>query len=134
VQGPDQPAPQPSAQPSQPVIPGLPELLGELQRANEGNARSLEELRRQGAQIDPIAMVNSRINMLIDSVARFAGQDGPRWAALTRLEFAQAVAREIEEVGGKVTQAQLSLGAQLSPGQIAQLAREAGTFGKRGGW
>jgi hypothetical protein len=93
------------------------------------NQARLAELRMMGTSPDPVAFLHARINHLIDAIAAFAGPEGPRWAALTRLRFEQFIASELESADTATTRLQLAQGATMSPAQIRELARQTGTFG-----
>jgi hypothetical protein len=115
--------------PPQTAVPPLPVLQQELQAKIPENQARLQRLAQQGTPIDPASLLHSRIDQLIDSIAQFAGPEGGRWAALTRLQFEQWLARTLEEVEGGARKSLLAQGAQFTPGMIAALARESGTFG-----
>jgi hypothetical protein len=110
----------------------VPPPLGVMVRQHEEllaqNQRRLAELRMQGIDLDPFTLVHLRIDKLIDSIAQFAGADGPRWAALTRLSFERAIAEEIDKAAPAMRQANLAIGANFTPGMIAELARQSGMF------
>jgi hypothetical protein len=110
----------------------VPPPLGVMVKQHEAlladNQRRLAELRMEGIGPDPFTMVHMRIDKLIDSIAQFAGPDGPRWAVLTRLSFEQAIAEEMDRAAPAMRQANLAVGANFSPGMIAELARQSGMF------
>lgn len=92
------------------------------------NQERLADLQRQGLAPDPFSMVHARIDKLIDSIAQFAGPDGPRWSVLTRLAFERYIEQEIEAATTLSRRAQLAQGALFTPGMIAELARQTGVF------
>jgi hypothetical protein len=117
--------------PHRPPPPSLESLQQEFARLLADNKEKLAEMARQGTPADSLSFTHSRIDSLIESISRFAGPDGPRWAIVARLDFERSVAREIEAAASQGRRAQLALGARLSPGQIAELARQSGIFRKR---
>jgi len=92
------------------------------------NQASLADLQRQGVALDPFSMMHARIDKLIDSIAQFAGPDGPRWAVLTRLAFERYIEEEIETAATVGRRAQIAQGAAFTPSMIADLARQTGVF------
>lgn len=117
-------APRPTPQ----VVASLDVLQAEFEELVASNQRKFAEVAQQGAAPDPFYLVHARINHLIDSISSFAGPNGPRWAALTRLEFERAIAAELEEAGPATRRMQLAEGARYTPGMIAALARQTGTL------
>lgn len=121
------PAPPPGAQPEMPL-----HMLAEaFEEARDANQARLASLQRQGLEMDPLSFVHARIDQLIDSIASFAGPNGPRWSLLTRLSFEQHIAAELDAAEDQGRRAQLALGGQFTPGMIAQLAAETGMFRRR---
>jgi hypothetical protein len=91
------------------------------------NTAKLAELQRQGVGLDPFTFVHARIDMLIDSIAQFAGPDGPRWSMLTRLAFEQHIATELASAEREGRKVQLTPGTGWTPSMIHELARQTGT-------
>jgi hypothetical protein len=106
----------------------LDALQQQFDSAKEANQVKLTELERQGLAMDPFSFVHARIDKLIDSIAQFAGPNGPRWALLTRMVFEQHIAQELAVAEDQGRKAQLALGAKFTPGMIAELARQSGLF------
>ncbi len=127
VQGVSQPPRQP------PHVASTEALQWEFQRLAEQNRLGITELGLQGIQLDPMRLMHGRIDNLIESIAQFAGPDGPRWAMMARLRFEQEVAQNISAARAEGTKAQLSVGAHLTPAQIRDLARQTNTLGKKTG-
>jgi hypothetical protein len=117
------------AQPPSPVQ--LEALQAQFETARDANNAKLAELQRQGLEMDPLSFVHARIDRLIDSIAQFAGPNGPRWMLTARLSFEQHIAAELEVAETEGRKAQLALGASWTPGMIAALARESGMFRRR---
>lgn len=121
----------PPAPPAQQAPPPLELLQAAFEAAKADNEAKLADLQRQGLQADPLSFVHARIDKLIDSIASFAGPNGPHWALTARLAFEQHIAAELAGAEQQATQAQLALGAQFTPAMIAQLAAETGLFRRR---
>lgn len=117
------------AQPPPPVQ--IAALQAQFEAARDANNAKLAELQRQGLEMDPLSFVHARIDQLIDSIAQFAGPDGPRWMLIARLSFEQHIAAELAVAESEGRKAQLALGASWTPGMIAALARETGMFRRR---
>jgi hypothetical protein len=115
-------------QPPPQVVASLDVLQAEFEVLVAANQAKFAELAQGGAAPDPFFLVHARINHLIDSISSFAGPNGPRWAALTRLEFERYIAGELEQAGPATRRMQLAEGARYTPGMIAALARQAGTL------
>jgi hypothetical protein len=120
-----------TAEPEGVTIPPLPVIEAEHARLAEQNMKDLTRLRAEGVELDPLGLTHARIDHLIDSFAQFAGPDGPRWAAWTRLTFEQRMAENIRQAAPEGRKQNLAQGASWSPGMIRLLARETGTFGGR---
>ena len=115
--GPQQPGPK--------VVPSLDVLLAEFEALVASNQAKFTELAQGGTAPDPFFLIHARINHLIDSIAGFAGPNGPRWAALTRLEFERHIAGELNQAGPASRRMQLAEGARYTPEMIRALARQA---------
>jgi len=118
--------PQQIAQPTPPVP--LEELQQQFEAVRDDNQDRLGKLGQLGAEMDPLSFLHARMDCLIDSISRFAGPNGPRWALITRLEFEQHIARELDSIEKEATQAQLAQGALWTPAMISRYARETGLF------
>lgn len=123
---------QPDGQPVQIVHPSLEVLGAEFEALIAANQQKFAEMQANGVAPDPFYLVHARINHLIDSIAKFAGPDGPRWAAFTRLEFERHIAQELDVAGPQARRMQLAEGARYTPGMIAALARQTGTLRRPG--
>jgi hypothetical protein len=126
-------APPPGAQPGRPapppqVVPSLDVLQAEFEHLIKANQAKFAELAQAGTAPDPFFLIHARINHLIDSIAGFAGPNGPRWAALTRLEFERYIAGELSQVGPAARRMQLAEGARYTPEMIRALASQSGTL------
>jgi hypothetical protein len=110
------------------VVPSLDVLQAEFEELVKSNQVKLGELAQAGTAPDPFFLIHARINHLIDSIAGFAGPNGPRWAAMTRLEFERYIAGELTQAGPAVRRMQLSEGAHYTPEMIRALARQSGTL------
>lgn len=110
------------------VTPSLEVIQAEFEQLVQANQGKFAELAAQGAAPDPFFLVHARVNHLIESISSFAGPNGPRWAALTRLEFERYIAAELEQAGPATRRMQLAEGARYTPGMIAALARQTGTL------
>jgi hypothetical protein len=109
------------------VVPSLEVLNAEFTALVQSNQAKFAELAAQGTAPDPFYLVHARINHLIDSIAGFAGPNGPRWAAHTRLEFERHIAGELEQVGPVARRMQLAEGGRYTPTMIRELARQSTT-------
>ena len=116
------------AQPVQAVYPSLEVLLAEFQDLITSNQQKFAEMQANGVAPDPFYLVHARINHLIDSIAKFAGPEGPRWASLTRLEFERHIAQELDTAGPQARRMQLAEGARYTPSMISALARQTRTL------
>lgn len=123
VRGPAQP---PQAAPPRPV-PSLEVLTAEFEALVASNQAKFADLAKVGASPDPLYLVHARINSLIDSIAEFAGSNGPRWAVMTRLSFERQIAAELAEATPAVRRMQLAEGARYTPAMIRALAAQTGT-------
>ena len=103
-------------------------LFETFEAQRDVNQAKLADLERKGLAMDPLSFVHARIDKLIDSIASFAGPEGPRWSVLARLAFEEHVAAELAEVEKQATRAQLAQAGQFTAAQIAQMARESGLF------
>jgi anti-sigma-K factor RskA len=101
-------------------------MQAEFEALVKSNQQKFAELAARGASPDPLYMVHARINALIESIAGFAGPNGPRWAAMTRLTFERQIAAELAEAAPAVQRMQLAEGARYTPQMIRDLARQAG--------
>lgn len=119
------------APPPQQAPPPLEVLHEAFEATKVANQAKLTGLQQQGVEMDPFSFVHARIDQLIDSIASFAGPNGPRWALTARLAFEQHLAAELSAAAAEAGKAQLALGGQFTPGMIAQLARESGMFRRR---
>jgi hypothetical protein len=122
----------PNGHPGQPG-PAAPVegLLAKFETVKAANQVKLADLQRQGLEMDPFSFVHARIDHLIDSIAQFAGPDGPRWRVMARLAFEQHIAAELAVAETEGRRAQLAQGGQFTPGMIAELARQTGMFRRR---
>jgi hypothetical protein len=123
---PEQPAPATT------VYPALEVLAAEFEDLIASNQKKFAEMQANGAAPDPFYLVHARINHLIDSIAKFAGPDGPRWATFTRLEFERHIAQELDVAGPQARRMQLAEGARYTPSMIRDLARQTGTLRQQG--
>ena len=123
------PQPKPKQAPELPPaqVP-LEQLQKQFERVRDDNQGRLAGLGQLGAEMDPLSFLHARMDCLIDSISRFAGPNGPRWALITRLEFEQHIARELDTIEKEATQAQLAQGALWTPEMISRYARETGLF------
>jgi hypothetical protein len=103
-------------------------LTAEFEALVAANQARFTELAKAGASPDPFYLVHARINSLIDSIASFAGPNGPRWAAMTRLSFERQIAAELAEATPAVRRMQLAEGARYTPAMIRALAVQTGTL------
>lgn len=108
--------------------PSVAMLVEAFEAQRDANQARLTDLERKGLSMDPLSFVHARIDKLIDSIASFAGPDGPRWAILARLTFEQHIAAELDEAEKQATRVQLAQAGQFTAAQIAQMARESGLF------
>jgi hypothetical protein len=131
-QGGDQPLPgqQRGQAAPQPVLPSLEVLQAEFEAMVQRNQAQFQALQAQGSPPDPFYLVHARINHLIDSISQFAGPNGPRWAAMTRLGFEQVIAAELDQAEPALRRMQLAEGARYTPSMISALARQTGTLRK----
>ena len=121
------PGPQPPPGP-QVVVPSLDVLQAEFEDLIASNQEKFAEMQANGAAPDPLFLVHARINQLIESISQFAGPNGPRWAALTRLNFERWISEQLTEAGPEARKMQLAEGARYTPSMIAELARVTGTL------
>ena len=121
------PEPQPGPHP-QVVVPSLDVLQAEFEDLIASNQAKFAEMQANGVAPDPMFLVHARINHLIDSISQFAGPNGPRWAALTRLNFERWIAEQLDVAGPQARKMQLAEGARYTPSMIAELARATGTL------
>jgi hypothetical protein len=130
VPGPNGDIRHPAPPPGQPqeTSASLEVLHAAFESTKATNQAKLADLQRQGVEVDPLSFVHARIDKLIDSIASFAGPQGPRWSLLARLSFEQHIAAELSAAEAEAGKAQLALGSQFTPAMIAQLARETGMF------
>jgi hypothetical protein len=110
------------------VVPSLDVLQAEFEQLVKANQAKFAELAQSGTAPDPFFLIHARINHLIDSIAGFAGPNGPRWAALTRLEFERYIDKELAQAGPAARRMQLGEGARYTPEMIRALARQDGTL------
>jgi hypothetical protein len=108
------------------TVPPLPVIEAEHARLVERNGEALRELQLAGVELDPFALTHARIDHLIDAIAQFAGEDGPKWAAWTRLKFEQVMAENIATAKSEGRKQVLAQGAHWTPSMIRSLARESG--------
>src|ERR1700728_2742146 len=94
------------------VVPSLEVMHAEFEALVASNQAKFAELAAHGTAPDPFYLVHARINHLIDSIAVFAGPNGPRWAAHTRLEFERYIAMQLEEAGPVARRMQLAEGGR----------------------
>jgi hypothetical protein len=122
------PAPPPAQAAAPQPVPSLEVLTAEFQALVTANQAKFDELGKTGASPDPFYLVHARINSLIDSIAAFAGPNGPRWAVMTRLSFERQIAAELAEMTPAVRRMQLAEGARYTPAMIRALAAQTGTL------
>jgi hypothetical protein len=108
-------------------VPPKP-LQQELDRLIAANQAGFTDLARQGAQVDPGALLNLRINVLAEMIF---GVGGPGMTEFG-LRFERALAGAIEEIRGQVRKAQLAAGANVPPQQVRQMAQQQGLLGPDG--
>jgi hypothetical protein len=108
------------------TTPTLAVLTKEFTDLVASNRRGFQSLQAQGVQIDPFQLVHARIDQVIDSIAQMAGEEGPRWAMLTKLRFEQDVQKNIREAQAAARKANLAAGGQLSKEQIDSMAKSSG--------
>lgn len=120
------PDPQPAPGPQ--VVASLDVLQAEFEDLIQANQARFIEMQANGVAPDPMFLVHARINHLIESISQFAGPNGPRWAALTRLNFERWIAEQLTEAEPAARKMQLAEGARYTPAMIAELARATGTF------
>jgi hypothetical protein len=122
------PPPGTPAPPPRQVIPSLDVLRAEFEELVKSNQAKFAELAKAGTAPDPFFLIHARINHLIDSIAGFAGPNGPRWAMATRLEFERYIDKELAQAGPAARRMQLGEGARYTPEMIRALARQDGTL------
>ena len=120
--------PPPPQQPPPQVLPSLEVLAAEFERLVASNQAKFTELAEAGASPDPFYLVHARINALIESIAQFAGPNGPRWAVMTRLQFERQIEAELNQAGPAARRMQLAEGGRYTPEMIRKLARQTGTL------
>ena len=108
--------------------PPMELLAAQFEQLLASNQQKFADLAAQGVAPDPFYLVHARINHLIDQIAAYTGPNGPRWALMTRLGFEKTIAGELEQAGPQTARMQLAEGARYTPGMIAELARQTGTF------
>lgn len=116
----------PPAQPA--VVPSLEVLTAEFEALVTSNQARFAAMAQGGAAPDPFYLVHARINSLIDSIASFAGPNGPRWAVMTRLSFERQISAELAEAVPASRRMQLAEGARYTPAMIRALAVQTGTM------
>lgn len=121
------PSPVQQGQPAQPVA-SLEVLTAEFEALVTANQAKFADLAKVGTAPDPLYLVHARINALIDSIATFAGPNGPRWAVVARLSFERQIAAELAQVGPVARRMQLAEGARYTPAMIRALAAQTGTM------
>jgi len=122
------PPSQPAPGTASPQMPPMEMLQARFEELLAGNQQRFADLAAKGVAPDPFFIVHARINHLIDQIAAATGPNGPRWGLMTRIGFEEVIARELAQAGPQTTRMQLADGARYSPGMIAELARQAGTF------
>jgi hypothetical protein len=127
------PGPRPGVQgpPAPAVTPSLEVLAAEFEELVAANQAKFAELAAGGVAPDPFYLVHARINSLIESIAQFAGPNGPRWAVMTRLNFERQVAAELAQAGPATARMQLAEGGRYTPEMIRALAAQTGTLRRR---
>lgn len=95
----------------------------------QANIADLQELAAKGIKIDPIQMLNMRIDLIVQEVGKILGPQGMLWVTSCNLAFEQQLAVVIERAKVEGTKAVLGSGALLSPSQIRDLAKQTKTFG-----
>jgi anti-sigma-K factor RskA len=103
-------------------------LTAEFEALVTANQAKFADLAKVGTAPDPLYLVHARINALIDSIATFAGPNGPRWAVVARLSFERQIAAELAQVGPVARRMQLAEGARYTPAMIRALAAQTGTM------
>ena len=109
-------------------MPSNEQLVAMHAQQVEQNIAGFKELLAMGIKFDPMAIMHSRIDHLIEGIASAMGESGPQWALVVKLKFEQQIGQNLQEARKEGTKAQLSQGASFTPGMIAQLAAETGTF------
>src|SRR5437762_2975824 len=90
----------------QPAPPPVEFVQQQFEAVRASNQERLGKLGQLGAQMDPLSFLHARIDSLIDSISRFAGPNGPVWAATARLEFEQHISCELDTIEKEATTAQ----------------------------
>lgn len=93
------------------------------------NIAAMQEMAARGVRIDPLQVLNARLDVIVAKVAELMGDQGSLWAASCNLAFEQCIAQLLEHAKTEGTKAVLGSGSLLTPGQIRTLAKQTGTFG-----
>jgi hypothetical protein len=107
----------------------LKPLQQELDRLIEDNKAGFTEIARMGAQVDQAGLLNMRIETLAELVL---GPPGSPGMIEFGLRFERKVALAIADIRGQVRKAQLASGANASPEQVRQMAKQQGLLGPDG--
>jgi hypothetical protein len=100
-----------------------------LERFREENKQLLMGMAAAGIRPEETSIMHARLDCLVECIAEAMGPQGDDFKLMADVRWQERLngkLREVEKQGAKVV---LGMGSLLSPGQIAQLARETGTPG-----
>jgi hypothetical protein len=105
------------------------EIEAQVKVASEANIVTLKGLMAQGIRMDPMQVLDMRINLVMRKVAEVLGPQGSVWLASANLAFEQHMAEVLEHAKGEGAKAVLGAGGLLSAASIRDLARATKTYG-----
>jgi hypothetical protein len=105
------------------------EIEAQVQEASLANVATLKGLMAQGIRMDPLQVLDMRINLLMRKVAEVLGPQGQVWLASVNLSFEQHMAEVLANAKEQGTMAVLGAGGTLSATAIRDLAKATKTYG-----
>lgn len=102
----------------------------QLVQLRERNQQLLLEMAASGLRPEETSLLHARFDCLVDSIAEAMGAEaGTDFKLLAHVRWQQRLQVKLGEVRDEGTKTVLGMGAQMSAGQINELARITGTPG-----
>lgn len=109
--------------------PPLPVMQTRFEQLLADNQARLRELEAQGMAPNPLGLLHARIDALIDAIVGLSGGD-LRIGLHIRIQFEEKLAKEFGEAAQAGRRAILTQGSHMTPGEIREIARQSGQYGK----
>jgi hypothetical protein len=106
--------------------PQLMALWNQLTGLEADNTKGLQELAQLGGMVNPLSLLELRLNVFLGFMIEMMPQEQRSFQALQfEIRFQTTMKTMISQSKGEIRKANLGVGGQLTPEQIAQMAKAA---------